>query len=68
MSYNERNGFIPAVEGMDPKEQVSALIRSNGELLGAVLIQSGKNQKRIGELEQKAAEIAAEFLGKQINI
>lgn len=68
LSYNERNGFIPAVEGMDPKEQVSALIRSNGELLGAVLIQSGKNQKRIGELEQKAAEIAAEFLGKQINI
>lgn len=68
LSYNERNGFIPAVEGMQPVKQTYALIRSNGELLGAVLIQSGKNKEKIGELEQKAAEIAAEFLGKQINI
>lgn len=67
---SERNRFIPVVDGMMEREgeQVFSVIRSGGEIVGAVFLQSRDGRKKMGELEKKIAAIAAQFLGKQVNI
>lgn len=65
----ERTRFIPVADGMEAGgDQVYALIRSGGEILGAVFLMAREPGRRLGELERKAAAIAAEFLGRQINV
>ena len=44
------------------------MIRSGGEIVGAVFLQSKDGRKKMGELEKKITAIAAQFLGKQVNI
>ena len=61
----ERSRFIPVVEGM---EQVRQMIRSNGQIIGSIIIQSKDPKYKVGEFEKKVAMVAAEFLGKQITI
>ncbi len=66
---SERNRFIPVTEAMEGEgDQVFALIRSGGEILGAVFLQAREPGRRLGELEKKVAAIAAEFLGRQANV
>lgn len=70
----ERSRFIPVVEGMDGAdevkkvEQVRQVIRSNGQIIGSIIIQSKDPKYKVGEFEKKVAMVAAEFLGKQITI
>ncbi|MDD7113610.1 MAG: stage V sporulation T C-terminal domain-containing protein [Lachnospiraceae bacterium] len=67
---SERNRYIPVVDGMMEREeeQVFSVIRSGGEIVGAVFLQSKDGRKKMGELEKKITAIAAQFLGKQVNI
>ena len=66
---SERNRFIPVTEAMESGcDQVFALIRSGGEILGAVFLMAKEPGRRLGELEKKVAAIAAEFLGRQANV
>lgn len=70
----ERSRFIPVVEGMGGAdemkkiEQVRQMIRSNGQIIGSIIIQSKDPKYKVGEFEKKVAMVAAEFLGKQITI
>ena len=70
----ERSRFIPVVEGMDDAdevkkvEQVRQMIRSNGQIIGSIIIQSKDPKYKVGEFEKKIAMVAAEFLGKKITI
>ena len=70
----ERSRFIPVVEGMDGAdevkkvEQVRQIIRSNGQIIGSIIIQSKDPKYKVGEIKKKVAMVAAEFLGKQITI
>lgn len=74
MPLAERSRFIPVVEGMDGAdevkkvEQVRQMIRSNGQIIGSIIIQSKDPKYKVGEFEKKVAMVAAEFLGKQITI
>lgn len=64
-----RNGAIPIMEGMKVEnEQVFCLIRSGGEIQGAVILMARDEKKKMGELEQKVAAVAAEFLGRQATV
>ena len=67
---SERNRYIPGGDGMMEREeeQVFSVIRSGGEIVGAVFLQSKDGRKKMGELEKKITAIAAQFLGKQVNI
>ena len=49
-------------------EQVRQMIRSNGQIIGSIIIQSKDPKYKVGEFEKKVAMVAAEFLGKQITI
>lgn len=46
--------------------QIVQTIISEGDAIGAVILLSRDRDKQIGEMEQKAAMIAANFLGKQM--
>lgn len=61
------SGFIPILEEDDESmysHQLIAPIISEGDVLGAVLLLS--NDKKMGEVEDKLAQTAAGFLGKQM--
>ena len=65
---SERKRFIPVTEGMEAGgDQIFSVIRSGGEILGAVFLQAKEPGRKLGELERKVAAIAAEFLGRQVN-
>ena len=49
-------------------EQGRQMIRSNGQIIGSIIIQSKDPKYKVGEFEKKVAMVAAEFLGKQITI
>lgn len=69
LPISERNRFIPVTENMvEEGDQVFSMIRSGGEILGAVFLQAKDPGKKLGELEKKVVAIAAEFLGRQINV
>lgn len=67
---SERSRFIPVADAMSEREeeQVFSLIRSGGEIVGSVFLQSRDGRRKMGELERKITVIAAEFLGKQVNV
>lgn len=65
---SERNRFIPVVNGMEEAAQVCQVIRSNGQIIGAVIVQTKDKKQTAGEFEKKIAEVAADFLGRQTNI
>lgn len=67
---SERNRFIPVVDGSmtEEGEQIFSVIRSGGEIVGAVFLQPKDGKRKMGELERKITAIAAEFLGKQVNV
>ena len=44
------------------------MIRSNGQIIVSIIIQSKDPKYKVGEFEKKVAMVAAEFLGKQITI
>ena len=68
LPLSERNRFIPVVNGMQEVAQVCQSIRSNGQIIGAVIVQNKDRKQAAGELEKKVAMVAADFLGRQTNI
>lgn len=65
----ERNRVIPITENTEfGTEQVFCLIRSGGEIQGAVFLIARDEKKKLGEMEQKVAAVAAEFLGRQATV
>ena len=60
--------FITDREKVKKVEQVRQMIRSNGQIIGSIIIQSKDPKYKVGEFEKKVAMVAAEFLGKQITI
>lgn len=58
---------IPAAEGAEKYHLgVAAPILSQGDLMGCVLLLLGENDSPLGEPDQKLAQTAATFLGKQM--
>ena len=78
LPVSERNRFIPVVDGVpgidrgpgwvEENAQVCQIIRSNGQVIGVIIIQPKEKKQKIGEFEKKVAMMAAEFLGKQVNV
>ena len=68
LPLSERNRFIPISHGMEEHEQICQAIRSNGQIIGAIIIQAKDRKQRLGESEKKIALVAAEFLGKQVSV
>ena len=68
LPLSERNRFIPVFHGMEEHEQICQAIRSNGQIIGAIIIQAKDRKHRLGESEKKIALVAAEFLGKQVSV
>lgn len=68
LPVSERRRFIPVTEGMEETGEAYSLIRSGGEVMGAVILLMKDVRKRAGELERKVTSVAAEFLGKQVDI
>lgn len=66
----ESNEFLPlcADENLDNKysSQIISPIVSEGDAIGAVIILSKEGEEKLGVVEQKLAETAASFLGKQM--
>lgn len=48
--------------------QICQVIRSNGQIIGAIIIQAKDRKQGLGESEKKIALVAAEFLGKQVSV
>ena len=67
IAKRDSSGFVPITEDDDQKiynhELISPII-SDGDVLGAVVLLSAKNE--MGEVEGKLAETASVFLGKQM--
>lgn len=58
---------IPAADGAEKYHLgVAAPILSQGDLMGCVLLLLGENDSPLGEPDQKLAQTAASFLGKQM--
>ena len=68
LPLSERNRFIPVIHGMEEHEQICQVIRSNGQIIGAIIIQAKDRKQGLGESEKKIALVAAEFLGKQVSV
>ena len=58
-------GFFP-LEGVDKSAAVAVPVISAGDIIGAVCLMNGKNESGPSESDIKIAEIAASFLGKQL--
>ncbi|MCI6858031.1 MAG: hypothetical protein MR867_01880 [Eubacterium sp.] len=68
LPQSERSRFIPVKEGMEETGQTWCLIRSEGEVVGMVILQNKDKKKKIGEMEKKIVSVAADFLGKQVSV
>lgn len=68
LPLSERNRFIPVIDGIEEQEQICQTIWSNGQIIGAIIIQAKDKKQKPGESEKKVAMVAAEFLGKQANV
>ena len=65
--YQAGDALIPAAEGSEKYHLgVAAPILSQGDLMGCVLLLLGEHDKPLQEAEQKIAQTAAGFLGKQL--
>ena len=58
-------GFFP-LEGVDKSAAVAVPVISTGDIIGAVCLMNDKNESGPSESDIKIAEIAASFLGKQL--
>lgn len=61
--------YIPVLQNQDNLKYNSQLISpiiSEGDAIGAVIFLSDQNKKKMGEVEEKLAQSAAGFLGKQM--
>ena len=68
LPLSERNRFIPVIDGIEEQEQICQTIWSNGQIIGAIIIQAKDKKQKPGESEKKVAMVAADFLGKQANV
>ena len=68
LPLSERHRVTPVIHGMEEHEQICQAIRSNGQIIGAIIIQAKDRKQRLGESEKKIALVAAEFLGKQVSV
>lgn len=60
-------GFVRiTVDGMECDGQVIQTIIAEGDAIGSVIVMVRDSSHKIGDIEQKAAAIAASFLGKQM--
>ena len=48
LPLSERNRFIPVIHGMEEHEQICQAIRSNGQIIGAIIIQAKDRKQRLG--------------------
>lgn len=66
---NGERGFVNICEEME-KEQVSQIavspILSEGDMIGSVILMERDTKKKMGEVEKKLTQAAAEFLGRQM--
>lgn len=66
---NGERGFVNICEEME-KEQVSQIavspILSEGDMIGSVILMEKDTKKKMGEIEKKLTQAAAEFLGRQM--
>lgn len=59
--------FVKLISDQDDYDgQVVQTIIAEGDAIGAVIVIAKDSERKMGELEQKAAIIAASFLGKQL--
>lgn len=65
--FDQETATIELIRGKDEEltGHVISIIIANGDPIGAVMI-AGKNKEGISEVEEKVAETAASFLGKQM--
>ena len=68
VSLSERNRFIPVVDGIEENAQVCQEIRSNGQVIGAIIVQAKDKKQKVGEVERKVALVVADYIGTQTNI
>lgn len=47
LPLSERNRFIPVIHGMEEHEQICQVIRSNGQIIGAIIIQARDMRKTL---------------------
>ena len=67
--HSDAGGCIPVCEGEDARDifsQVIVPILSAGQIIGAVVILDKSRSGRLGEPERAAAQVAAAFLGTQM--
>ena len=57
---------LPVCEDADKTAAVMAPILGGGDVMGAVLVLSGDTQTPVGPTEEKLVQVAAGFLGKQM--
>lgn len=62
-----RPGYIPVLSGENEyQDEIICPIISGGDVMGAILFLNHKGNKAFGEVEQKVASAAADFLGRQM--
>ena len=58
--------ILKPVEGINRNAAVIYPILSSGDVTGAVVLLEGDGGRQASEVENKAVQIAAEFLGRQM--
>ncbi len=54
LPLSERNRFIPVIHGMEEHEQICQAIRSNGQIIGAIIIQAKDRKQRLGNRRRRS--------------
>lgn len=69
LSFKGDKNFIPIVDGDNADEYTQEMIcpiLCEGDVIGAVVLLEGADKGKMGEVEQKLAQSAAGFLGRQM--
>ena len=68
LAYKDERKFVPIVEACTEEfaAEVICPIICEGDVLGSVVILEKQEKKKLGEMEQKLAFCAANFLGRQM--
>ncbi|MCK9478529.1 MAG: stage V sporulation protein T [Firmicutes bacterium] len=64
---NDTNKRIPIIDGID--KYIASIVYpiiSEGDTVGSVVFMSDDENKKTGEIEEKLAQVASSFLGKQM--
>lgn len=64
-SQGEKRAFLP-IESTDVQAVIAVPIISSGDILGSVIFLAGEKYKVSSDTEVKLAQVAASFLGKQM--